>query len=272
VIDLRDHVKPPTRIVYGLHPVEELLRRRDRQVQALFVARRDGASSLLAAAAARGIAVQTSSPGELDQLCGGGSHQGVAALVGEYAYSELEDLVERRDSTPIPLLVVLDSITDPQNVGAIIRSALVLGATGLVLPKDRAAPITPAVVRVSAGASEHLPCARVTNLARALAQLKHAELWVVGTVESGGEPPERVDLTGPVAIVFGSEQRGMRPLVRSACDLLVTIPSLGRIASLNVAAAATALLYEASRQRRASPGGAGASCTPGTADGGRGEP
>ena len=241
-------MKPPTRIVYGLHPVEELLRRRDRQVQSLFVARRDGAASLLAVAAARGIAVQASSPLELDQLCGGGSHQGVAALVGEYAYVEVEELVEPSDAPP--LLVVLDSVTDPQNVGAIIRSALVLGATGLVLPKDRAAPITPAVVRVSAGASEHLPCARVTNLARSLAQLKQAGLWVAGAVESGGETPERVDLTGPSAIVLGNEQRGMRPLVRSSCDLLVTIPSRGRIASLNVAAAATALLYEAARQRR----------------------
>jgi 23S rRNA (guanosine2251-2'-O)-methyltransferase len=130
-----------------------------------------------------------------------------------------------------------------------MRSALVLGASGLLLPKDRSASVTPTVVRVSAGASEHLPCARVTNLARALAQANAAGLWVVGAVERGGVAPERADLRGPTAVVLGSEQRGIRPLVRRGCDIIVTIPSRSRIASLNVAAAAAAILYEAWRQR-----------------------
>jgi 23S rRNA (guanosine2251-2'-O)-methyltransferase len=119
----------------------------------------------------------------------------------------------------------------------------------LVLPKDRAAPITPTVVRVSAGASEHLPCARVTNLARALGQMREAGLWVVGAVEAEGVGPEVADFGGSTALVLGNEQKGIRPLVRRGCDVLVTIRSCSRIASLNVAAAATALLYEASRQR-----------------------
>ena len=241
------------RLVYGIHPVEEVLRRRSAEVKALMLARRGG--ELAALAEARGVPVQTASQLELDELCGSESHQGVAAVVGEYAYVELEDLL----SAPGPaLIVVLDSITDAGNLGAIIRSALVLGATGVVLPKDRAAPVTPAVVRVSAGATEHLSCARVTNLARALEQMKEAGLWVLGAVERGGQLPRTADLRGPVALVLGSEEKGIRPLVRRGCDVLLTIPSRSPMAALNVAAAATALLYEAARQRSeataASPG------------------
>jgi len=234
------------RLVYGVHPVLEVLRRRAPEVKAVLLARR-GEAGVAALAAERGVPVQSASPLELDELCGSTSHQGVAAVVGEYAYAELEDML----AAPGPaLLVVLDSVTDAGNLGAIIRSALVLGATGVVLPKDRAAPITPAVVRVSAGATEHLPCARVTNLARALEQLKQAGLWVMGAVERGGQHPSQADLKGPVALVLGSEQKGIRPLVLRGCDVTLTIPSRSPMAALNVAAAATALLYEAARQRQ----------------------
>jgi 23S rRNA (guanosine2251-2'-O)-methyltransferase len=293
------------RIVYGVHPVDEVLRRRGADVQALLVSRRQRVDHLVAAAEQRHVAVQLGAPEDLDALSGGRPHQGVVAVVGEYPYVDLEDLlanlaqvslqanIDHNDyavhlpnlsncgnndlpsessiesepskaanrisalagpapelSAGVPLLVVLDSVTDPQNLGAIMRSALVLGATGVVLPKDRAAPVTPTVVRVSAGASEHLPCARVTNLARALEQMKAAGVWTVGAVESGGVLPEQADLAAPVAIVLGNEQKGIRPLVRRGCDVLLTIPSRGAIASLNVSAAATALLYEAARQRR----------------------
>jgi 23S rRNA (guanosine2251-2'-O)-methyltransferase len=237
----------PNRVVYGVHPVEELLRRRGKEVKALLLARRRE-EGLAALAAARGIPVQAASALELDELCGSESHQGVAAVVGEYAYAELEDLLESPGSEPA-LLVVLDSITDAGNLGAIFRSALVLGATGVVLPKDRAASVTPAVVRISAGATEHLRCARVTNLARSLEQVREAGIWVLGAVERGGQSPCEADLRGPVAIVLGSEQKGIRPLVRRGCDQMITIRSRSPIASLNVAAAATALLYEATRQR-----------------------
>ncbi len=237
-----------SRLVYGAHPVEETLRRRRGEVQGLLVSRRGELPPALAEAQARGVPVQRASDEELERLCGSASHQGLAAIVGDFPYLELEDLLDR----PPALLVVLDSITDPQNLGAIIRSAAFLGATGLVLPKDRAAPITPVVVRVSAGASEHLRCARVTNLARALEQLKGAGIWVVGAVERGGVAPERVDLAGPVALVLGNEQKGIRPLVLRGCDIVCTIPApRSSVGSLNVAAAATALLHEAARQRRA---------------------
>ena len=235
-------------IVYGVHPVEELLARRWQQVKALLVTRRQRNSEPVKLAERRAIQIQSSSTEELDALCGAGSHQGIAALVGEYRYADLEDLLEQ--GLPPPLLLALDSVQDPQNLGAIFRSALVLGVTGVVIPKDRAASISPAVVRVSAGATEHLPCARVTNLARSLTQCKEAGMWVVGTVESGGAHPASAPLDQPAVLVLGNEHKGIRPLVQKQCDLLVTIPSASPIASLNVGAAAAALCYEAGRQRR----------------------
>lgn len=234
-------------IVFGVHPVEELLARRWREVKALLITRRHRDAAPVKLASSRKIQIQDCAPRELDKLCGGGSHQGIAALVGEFAHVDLEDLLEP-ESGP-PLLLVLDSIQDPQNLGAIFRSGLVLGATGVVIPQNRAVGVTPTVVRVSAGATEHLPCARVTNIARSIDRMKEAGLWVVGTVESGGAHPADLPLDGPAAVVLGNEQKGLRPLVAKHCDVLSTIPGVG-IASLNVGAAAVAFCYEASRQRR----------------------
>jgi 23S rRNA (guanosine2251-2'-O)-methyltransferase len=236
------------RLVYGTHPVQEALRRREGQVQGLLVSKPALFQELVALADAKHIPVQTTSLPELELLCGHANHQGIAVLIGEYAYLDLEEVLEVKEGAP--LLLVLDSITDPQNLGSIIRTALVLGVTGLVLPKDRSASITPAVVKVSAGASEHLPIARVTNLARTLAQLKETGFWIAGAVEKGGVLPETLDLRGPTALVMGNEHKGIRPLVSRGCDVLVTIPSAAEIASLNVAAATAALLAEAARQRR----------------------
>jgi 23S rRNA (guanosine2251-2'-O)-methyltransferase len=242
-----------SRVIYGIHPVEEALTRRPNEVQTLLHLgkERGPLRKLVSRAKALGITVTASTPRQLDELCGSASHQGVAALAGVFAYVELEDLLEQpalRGRTP--LIIAADSLTDPQNLGAIFRSAVVLGATGLILPRDRSVHVTPTVVRVSAGATEHLPCALVTNLARALAQLKEAELWVAATVERGGVDPADADLSVPLVLVLGNEHKGIRPLVLKACDLQLTIPSRGEIASLNVSAATTALLYEAARQRR----------------------
>lgn len=240
-----------SRVVYGLHPVEELLRRRGDAVDALFVARggEGGRTRALARVAEqRGIAPQRSTSNDLTALCGSSSHQGVAAVVGDFPYASLDDLIEGGGEQP--LFVVADSLTDPHNLGAIFRSALVLGARGLIMPRDRAVGVTPAVVRVSAGATEHLPCARVTNLARALGQLKEAGVWVAGTAVDEGAHPADVDLGGALALVVGSEQRGMRPLVRRHCDLLLTLRASGPMGTLNAAVAAAVFLYEASRQRR----------------------
>jgi 23S rRNA (guanosine2251-2'-O)-methyltransferase len=245
-----------SRIVYGLHPVQEVLQRRAGDVAALFVAAqgprpRAQLEPLLKLARERGLKPIHVEGQELDGLTGGANHQGVAVTVGAYPYLDVEGLLEQDRSRPA-LLLAADSVTDPQNLGAIFRSALVLGATGIVIPKDRAAQITPTVVRVSAGATEHLPCARVTNLARALDRLRDLGLWIAGTVESGGIHPAEADMRVPLVLVLGNEHKGVRPLVLKKCDMRLTIPSSsGGIASLNVAAAATAVLYEAARQRRA---------------------
>jgi 23S rRNA (guanosine2251-2'-O)-methyltransferase len=168
----------------------------------------------------------------------------VAAQVGPYPYVELEDLL----ATPDPLVVVLDGVTDPHNLGAVLRVAEGAGASGVVIPKDRAAGVTAAAVKASAGASEHVPIARVINLRRAIDRMKEAGLWVYAA-EVGGTPYTELDLTGPVGLVLGSEGRGMRRLVREGCDGAVSIPMLGAVGSLNVSVAAAVLLYEARRQR-----------------------
>ncbi|MCK5800880.1 MAG: 23S rRNA (guanosine(2251)-2'-O)-methyltransferase RlmB [Deltaproteobacteria bacterium] len=262
-----------SRLVYGLHPLKERLRRRNAGISAIWVdaarASRDSDLKALLAQLPDDISAQRVSRDQLARLCQSPSHQGVVAAVGDYIYVDLDDLLEgsgddRPDTEKVdidnlethpapkssaPLLLIVDGVTDPQNLGAMLRSALVLGATGVVLTRDRCAQITPTVVRISSGASEHLACARVTNLARALEHLKDLGVWIFGTVEAGGQPPASIDLTGPSALVLGSEGKGMRPNIRRHCDALITLPTPGPIVALNVAAATTAIFYEAARQR-----------------------
>lgn len=242
------------RLVYGLRPVEEALSRGGKHPPYLLVAegRLGGADGrriqeVVKRAEGSGVTVQRCSRNLLDDLCGGQNHQGILALVGDFPYLSLGELLDGIQGPP--LLLVVDSVTDPQNLGAMFRSALLFGAHGVILPKDRCADVNSTVVRVSSGATEHLPVARVTNLSRAVDELKEAGIWVAATVESGGSSPAQADMRGPFAMVLGSEYRGVRPLVRKKCDLLLTINSQGPIASLNVAAATAVLFYEAARQR-----------------------
>ena len=245
-----------TRLVYGVNPVKELLAARGREVSVVYLAAGDtGAALAEIARLARGrqITVEQRERHELDALAGAEArHQGAIAIAGEFVYAELEDILlglpQEAPAGP-PLVVVLDGVQDPHNLGAIVRSAHVLGAHAVVVPKDRAAPITAAAVKASAGATEHLPIVRVTNLVRALSELKEAGLWIVGTVARSATRPWAVDLRGPIALVVGAEGPGLRPLVQKTCDFLVEIPMSGRVASLNVSVAAGALLYEAARQR-----------------------
>jgi 23S rRNA (guanosine2251-2'-O)-methyltransferase len=202
------------------------------------------------------ISIEEREPQELDALTQAegpsARHQGVVAITGEFVYAELEDVLDELEAREVkPLLVVLDSVQDPQNLGAVVRSAHVLGAHAVVIAKDRAAPVTPAAVKASAGATEHLPIVRVTNLVRALETLKERQIWTVGAVAENAPPPWKIDLAAATALVLGAEGRGLRPLVQRSCDLHVQIPMAGRVASLNVSAAAAALLYEAARQRTA---------------------
>jgi 23S rRNA (guanosine2251-2'-O)-methyltransferase len=183
---------------------------------------------------------------ELSERAETRDHQGVLALVEPFRYADDYELA----AAAKPLLVVLDRVTDPRNLGAVCRSAEGAGATGVIVPAHGSAVVTPAVARSSAGAVEHLPVAVVTNLARYLEEVKGADLWVYG---AAGEAPARpmwdVDLSGGVALVLGAEGKGLRPLVRRTCDALVAIPLAGQVESLNVSVAAAVLLYEARRQR-----------------------
>jgi 23S rRNA (guanosine2251-2'-O)-methyltransferase len=180
----------------------------------------------------------------LNELAGTRDHQGVVARVEPFRYADAYELAGEAD----PLLVVLDQVTDPRNLGAVIRSAEGAGATGVILPAHHSARVTPAVARSSAGAVEHLPVAVVPNLARYLNDVKGPRLWVYAA-DAVGTPMAEMDLSGGLSLVFGAEGKGLRPLVRRACDDTVSIPLSGRVESLNVSVAAAVLLYEARRQR-----------------------
>jgi 23S rRNA (guanosine2251-2'-O)-methyltransferase len=220
--------RPPD-VVYGRRPVAEARRGR-RGV------RRVWTSSDLPAP-------------ELTRLAGSPDHQGIVAEVDPYPYADPRELLER----PAGLLVALDQVQDPRNLGAVCRSAEAAGADGVVIPSRRAAAVTAVACKASAGAVEHLPVARVSNLADWLARAKEAGAWVYGADARAPTGHDRADLTGKVVLVLGSEGRGLRRRVAESCDLLVSIPVRGRVASLNVAAAAAVLLFEAARQRAPNP-------------------
>jgi len=183
---------------------------------------------------------------ELERLCGSPDHQGVVAEVDPYPYAEPNELLSEQEV----LLVALDQVQDPRNLGAVARSAEVAGATGLAIPERRAAEVTAVACKASAGAVEHLAIARVRNLADWLAEAKQAGFWIWGADAEALRPPWEVDLTGSAVLVLGGEGKGLRPRVAAACDDLVALPRRGEVDSLNVSAAATALLFEAVRQRQ----------------------
>lgn len=254
--------------VYGIGPVRELLGKRSRDIVMLYVrpahARResDAVADLARDARGRGISVEERPREELDVLAGDRHHQGVVAVVGEYAYTDIEDIIAAcrawAPGTPLrepPLLVALDSVQDPHNLGAIIRSAHVLGAQGIIIPRDRAAQVTPVVTKASAGATEHIAIAQVTNLVRALGELKDAGLWNVAVAASpDARPLHELDASLPLCLVMGAEGTGIRRLVTQACDMHVQIPMIGKgVGSLNVSVAAAIALYETARQRARRP-------------------
>ena len=253
---------PPGReveILAGPHAVCEALRAGRRAIYRLLLARRERVplvTEILAAAEARRLPVEARPRAELDRLVHGGIHQGIVAETGPYPYMDPEGIVgQALGRTPRGWILVLDEVQDPQNLGAIVRTAEAAAATGLVMPRDRAVAVTPAVVRASAGATEHLAIGRVTNLSRFLTAVKARGLWVVGTAVQGGRELFATDLTGPLALVIGSEGRGLRPLTSRQCDFLVRIPMLGRVGSLNASAAAAICVYETLRQRLVAPPG-----------------
>lgn len=226
--------------IYGVQPVVEALRGRRRKVLEVL----DSVGNDEVRAAADGVPVKKAPRPRVEELARGGAHQGVVARVEPYPYSGLEEIL----AVPEPLVVVLDGVTDPRNLGAVLRVADATGASGVVIPKDKAVGVTAAAVKASAGASEYVRVARETNLRRAVHAIKEAGVWVYAA-EAGGADYAGVDLGGPVGLVLGSEGRGVRRLVREACDGTVAIPMLGAVSSLNVSVAAAVFLYEARRRR-----------------------
>ncbi len=238
-------------IVYGINPALEALRA--GTVSRLWVRAEPGArvARLVARAARAGVAVRRADAAELDRLAGGGPHQGVAAEVDRPPRRTLDDLL--RDAGAAPLLVVLDGIEDPRNVGAVARTAEAAGVDGLIHQTRRSAPLGATAARASAGALAHLRVAAVVNISRALEELRRAGVWTVGLAEDAERPYHSLDLTAPTALVIGAEGNGLRRLVRQRCDWLVSIPMRGRVSSLNVSVAAGIALFEAVRQRAGPP-------------------
>ena len=200
----------------------------------------------------RGIAVRFEDRAQLDRLANSRDHQGVVAIAAARAASTLQDILDRANHSKGQqgLVVLLDGVEDPHNLGAIIRTALAAGAHGVVIPERRAAGLTDTVARASAGALAHLPIAKVTNLARSMEELKEAGYWLVGLDEEGEKAYTEVDYTSPTGIVMGGEGKGLHDLTRKRCDFVVSLPTTGPVKSLNVSVAAGVVLFEALRQRR----------------------
>jgi 23S rRNA (guanosine2251-2'-O)-methyltransferase len=246
-------VTDPTRIVFGVRPVEELVRARPREVQVVYLAegtRSPEIDQVVQAAKERGLSVEVRSRQMVAELARGGVHQGLVAVTGLFRYVELDEILSAAAQAGEPALVVLlDGITDPHNLGAIVRSAEVLGAHGVVIPARGAASVTPGAVKASAGATERVRIAQVGHLLKAIDALRAAGLRVLGAGAGEGERLDRVDFSGPIGLVVGAEGRGMREAVARRCDGLFHVPQRGTVASLNASVAAAIALYEAARQR-----------------------
>ena len=241
-----------SRVVFGIRPIEELCRARPREVVIVYVAdgyRSKEIETAVAVAKDRGITVEFRPRALVADLAASPHHQGMVAVAGEFQYARPDEMLAAAAGEP-PLLLILDSITDPQNFGALVRSAEVLGAHGVIVPDKHAAPVTGGVVKASAGASERVRIARVSNLLGTIDWLREQGLVVWGgAADEGATPLGRADLRGPLALVIGGEGRGLRTAVARRCSAQVQIPQRGHVASLNASVAGAILLYEAVRQR-----------------------
>ena len=251
-------------ILYGLHPVEEALRSGNRRFDHVCVARERQdrrLEKIIEACRERGVRVRSESREQLTLLARNPGHQGVVAFARERSMLDLEDLLgeDALATGAVPLLLALDGVEDPQNLGALLRSADGAGVTGVLMTERRSAPLSAVALKASAGAAEHVRIARVVNLVRALEQVKAANVWCVGLDERGTMDYTEYDFTTPCVLVLGREGAGLHDLVRRHCDHLLRIPMAGKVASLNVSAAGAVVLYEAYRQRRAQQSTAGTS-------------
>lgn len=240
-------------LVYGINPVREGLQSSRRRPLELFVLRERKSprlEELCRLAGQKGVPVRSRDRRDLDRLAGHAHHQGALLRLESFPFAHIGQLLEnwRRSNRPA-FFLLLDGITDPHNLGALLRSADAAGCHGVILPKDRTAPITAVVDKSSAGALEHIPVCQVTNLARTVDELKKEGVWVYGLAGEGSDQIYQTDLAGDIALVVGSEGSGLRPNVRRHCDSLLTIPMRGHVSSLNASVAAGVVLFEALRQR-----------------------
>jgi 23S rRNA (guanosine2251-2'-O)-methyltransferase len=246
--------------IYGINSVTEALKARGRNFEWVGMAkeRHDIRLQRLIEDCRRlSVPVRFLQRTELDRMAGNAAHQGVVAVTSAKQYSDLDDVIGGKRGQ-YSLVVVLDGVEDPHNLGAILRTADAAGADGVVIPERRAASVTGTVTKASAGASEHLPIAKVTNIARTVEELKERNIWTVGLDERGKQTYDTLDYNMDCALVLGTEGKGLHDLVKRKCDFLVSIPMLGKVPSLNVSVAAAVVLYEIVRQRRARQGSPGA--------------
>jgi 23S rRNA (guanosine2251-2'-O)-methyltransferase len=239
-------------VIFGIHAVEEALRARGRGFEYIALARGRADQKLqriIDAAREQQVPVRFMPREQLDRLARVSSHQGVVAVTAEKQYADIDDLLAEKRGTQ-HFLLVLDGVEDPHNLGAIIRTADGAGADGMIIPERRATGVTGTVVKASAGASEYLPIAKVTNVSRAIEELKSNNIWTVGLDERATKSYDQVDYKMDVALILGAEGHGLHEQVRKKCDFLVKIPMLGKVPSLNVSVAAAVVMYEIARQRR----------------------
>ena len=240
--------------VYGRNPVLELLRTRGRHADevAVLAGGRGPLAEVVALARRAGVKVSYRTREQLTAMAGSAAHQGVVARVARGEYRDVRSLLEIPTALgAVPFFLALDQVQDPQNFGALLRTAAAFGVHGVVIGKHHAVGLTEGTARAAMGATEYVPVARETNLVTALELLKKSGIWVYGASTSEGVPAWGADLTGPLCVVLGAEGGGLRPLVARTCDILITIPMVGGVGSLNVSAAGAVLCYEVARQRAA---------------------
>ncbi len=239
-------------IIYGIHPVEEALKS-NLPIQKIFLGTQKPSSNLqtiIEKASKKNIPIIFCQKESLERLSKGGVHQNIIAILQEISYAGTDEIISRwRESGSKALLLILDGVQDPQNFGSIIRTSLGCGVDGILIPKDRAVGITPAVVKASAGAVAHLPIGRVVNIAKTIDYLKNEGIWVYGASGEAKDHLYELDLNINLAIVIGGEGKGIRPLVKQRCDRLFSIPMKGPVSSFNVSVSAGMILYEVMRQR-----------------------
>jgi 23S rRNA (guanosine2251-2'-O)-methyltransferase len=242
-----------SQIIYGIHPVQEALRSPSIQFEKILVGTQKPhppLQSILDLAFEKQIPVTFTNKETLEQMARGGVCQGIIGIIKETSYVDIEEILSYKEKEGMKaLLLILDGIQDPQNFGSLIRTALGCGVHGIIIPKDRAVGVTPAVVKASAGATAHLPIVKVVNIATTIDRLKEEEIWVYGAAAEAKDPIYQLDLSIDLAIVIGAEGKGMRPLVKKKCDRLFSIPMKGPISSFNASVSGGMILYEVMRQR-----------------------